>query len=977
MWSDVKWTATTAKALRVHAKRSQQAGSGLACLPSKKQPLLFVALLFCIPCCVCVQMNAASSSSPPSPMSSSFEEAFAPAAYHFFPDGCPSLRRDGDDHDQDADQNDNADWWSAAVRDAWPSSRCLVVPSSSSGPPPAAAAVERGGGRPRGRDNKRRKRSSPSPSSRQQRQQSASASAVATTTATTTSLRPTAVPADVARASIAELRAVALANGGGGGLGAKQIAAVAVLACACLQQQQRHQTSSRRTEKIQSPLAADAKSASTTFRSLLRCMIPVVMKPPSSGSSSKPVLVIPPDLIWRLASSCYCCAANDFVSVGGRDDDQEEQHSHQRWSSVLRYFTLLLWRCEGGSRGGVGDDDDNYSPRKQLERAYPLLFAQVLRPPSATGTSSSSSSSHAHYSIVDAVRLLLYLTKPKHAARCRVRQLRMRLEDVGFGIGIGAAANVVPSARYYRAALSRLLQVFVDIQAQQRRQRSKTDDDDDDDAKHAAAAAADANSVIFTERVTGEGDDSRWFAFPDAEWERDFVGRDAPERTPSSSSSRSPERKRRRRRFASTDLNLYRLCLPMSLRDHSVADLMNQSAALAHRFALLDVTDDAERIRIGNNLPFLIRDAWYPPPPPTSRTATYTNADGVTGTQSRLNIVNALEALAIRTGGLPVELEHFVLTDVLPAWDGSLRWGRPLAGILARLSFRSFEELHALVLVHVERLFPLLDGVVQQYFVGGALAELVCRWARTNSADDNNASVDRKLIARTLRQLIQWVNRLLLRSFLSSPSTRHHSLRACALDFFEAVSVAAASDSGNDSVFLPAPSPGICYRLLLSNSGGHVDRLCELLVSFNTVHIEPKMESSDQEVDENTLDRHRHIEIFDSCARDICGFLWDGALLSEADVDDSTTTSRDISLLSSDDWVRPQTRKQLGSKAKLLSITRGSLFVGFATRFCDDLSLASPDCIVGNVKLQYLNYLRERFGFVGVHSFLTTFTEAK
>lgn len=219
-----------------------------------------------------------------------------------------------------------------------------------------------------------------------------------------------------------------------------------------------------------------------------------------------------------------------------------------------------------------------------------------------------------------------------------------------------------------------------------------------------------------------------------------------------------------------------------------------------------------------------------------------------TNASSRFVLLRALASVASHAHVLLPEAESFLLEEILPHWDGSDRMGQCICfDLLPMLSPCSFSELQNKVLRHLDPLFTYGSPRIQYAIVCGALKVLLQRWGRLEWAEwdlskSRRPGRDTDPIAwkkRTLRELIQWTDNLLLKAFLVDDG--HELLRLSTIQFFDIV--AALSTTGP---FLASPSPAIVYRLLLSQSVLSVERVCGLLVKFK--HVFQRLKE-DQAVD--------------------------------------------------------------------------------------------------------------------------------
>jgi hypothetical protein len=228
---------------------------------------------------------------------------------------------------------------------------------------------------------------------------------------------------------------------------------------------------------------------------------------------------------------------------------------------------------------------------------------------------------------------------------------------------------------------------------------------------------------------------------------------------------------------------------------------------------------------------------------------------------SRLHLLRALASVASHVDALFPEVASFLLEEILPHWDGSDRMGQYICfDLLPMLSPCSFSELQSKVLRHLEPLFTYGSPRIQYAIVSGTLQTLLQRWGRLDWAEWTplkNHRPDRlkdPIIwkRRTLRELIQWTDNLLLKAFLVDDG--HELLRLSSVEFFDTVAVLSTTGP-----FLASPSPALVYRLLLSQSALSVDLVCGLLVKYKKVFQKLKEEPAvDSEENVRGSDRYAH-----------------------------------------------------------------------------------------------------------------------
>jgi hypothetical protein len=362
----------------------------------------------------------------------------------------------------------------------------------------------------------------------------------------------------------------------------------------------------------------------------------------------------------------------------------------------------------------------------------------------------------------------------------------------------------------------------------------------------------------------------------------------------------------------------------------------------------------------------------------------------------KMRVLRALASLARHTDMLPPEAENFILDEILPSWDGGDKAGliicNDLVPVLAPMSFRDIKRR---VLVHLGKLYVCGSPRIKFAVVSGALASLVRRWGRlewsppaikgrgTGPATTN----DLEYKQRSLQELIQWIDNLLLGGLISegsSDGSGHELVRLSALDFYNAV-----CDICDQCSLVASPSPALIYRLFLSSTAVCVDRACALLLRYKSVF--EKMKALTDRERGKEIPGLEKVAIFNCFIWDACSVLWRCSPLPPLDEGQANDMARMNSILFTD--IPKETLLALHylpsdfNVAAALSITHGAVFAGHASDFLtnyyrrkrergastDDIPAAlSPDLLTGSVKVKYLDSLRDE-GYTGLHAFLTTF----
>lgn len=198
---------------------------------------------------------------------------------------------------------------------------------------------------------------------------------------------------------------------------------------------------------------------------------------------------------------------------------------------------------------------------------------------------------------------------------------------------------------------------------------------------------------------------------------------------------------------------------------------------------------------------------------------------------SRLRLLKALASMASKTDSVPLEAESLILDDILRSWDGTDEWGAALCyELLPCISgCTTFKEIRAKILVPLEKLFLYGPPRLQHAIVSGTLASLLARLSMRDSTLYKGGSAEEmKASRKMMKELIHWVDNLLLQAFLGERGMSPELLSAASIDFFRVVCL----DVARHCFFVVLPSTSLVYRLLLSSSPVAIDRTCQLLVGY-------------------------------------------------------------------------------------------------------------------------------------------------
>jgi hypothetical protein len=216
----------------------------------------------------------------------------------------------------------------------------------------------------------------------------------------------------------------------------------------------------------------------------------------------------------------------------------------------------------------------------------------------------------------------------------------------------------------------------------------------------------------------------------------------------------------------------------------------------------------------------------------------------------RLRLLRAVVSFASHSSSLLPEIETFLLSEVVPYWDGTDQVGQLLChGLLPFFAPRLFNDLNNTVLCHLAPFIHYGSPRTQYHIISGALASMLKRWCYC----DMSGVIQKKKLCdtsmpvkeRTLRELIQWTESQILKALLLNDG--HELLRESALDFFSAVV--------EHCPYLVLPGPSLVYRLLLSKTASCIDYLCALLVKYKCV-LQRRQQQSAEKDDEELQERY-------------------------------------------------------------------------------------------------------------------------
>lgn len=506
-------------------------------------------------------------------------------------------------------------------------------------------------------------------------------------------------------------------------------------------------------------------------------------------------------------------------------------------------------------------------------------------------------------------------------------------------------------------------------------------------------ARLDPDKSIVSSRDGPLADDwiagEEWFSFPDPDWARAFEN----PQDDTNAVSRRPH-KRARVSSSSAELDAFLVRLPQFLLPPSSFTFfsgMQQTASAvakspAVRYAVVLSGNQAGRptgsrhfnnsyhcwtTQLRHNLPYLLYEEWYSEYSAAARHHHQSDDDNSHGgSYHQRALLESLAYFVRHTGWLLPEMEHFLLRHVLPIWSDDPIVLYDLIPALSSSSSQhnSVSAFRALVWQHLEPMFVYnsnSSGSLQYAIVAGALTGLVYRWGGRNQNTDENDNDEneshKNKNMKLLQRLIPWTEELLTKGFLLA-SSNHELLSAAAYEFYSAVAHV------TDQQFLGAPDAALTYRLLLSSSAFSVDLVCQLLARYKAL-FERLVQETGLDDDDDILLNER-IELFNSFVSDFGSVLWrctHPPMPLSADVDDRALQDDDNkSILFTDLFLRPTTQYQIyvagAVVAPTLSVWKRDILVSY-----------KMDWSHGDDTVEYLDYLKDRWGLQGLHEFLHTF----
>jgi hypothetical protein len=565
----------------------------------------------------------------------------------------------------------------------------------------------------------------------------------------------------------------------------------------------------------------------------------------------------------------------------------------------------------------------------------------------------------------------------------------------------------------------------------------------------------------------------RWTHFPDAAWERDFQQHVTTTR-PSLELTRGDEdgtmNQPRKRPCASPRRNLHPILHHIRSRQgNAVADdsptfppgwigfvsTMEASDVLLDSF-FQHISSFYSRSP-GNNAPSLhpfrrvlsmlehkLYEQWNDSAVPSSNPdyPTTDSDEKKSCPPNRQKLLRGVLTLAQTTNALPGAIERFMIQTVVPQVDFASTVDDDDYALLHILAFiepphqdtdsKALSDVASVVGRNGTRLVSLLctlekwfcDGTndLRYALVSITLTQWICRWLvldwsadPANRDDEMCAEILDQWKMQTLHGLCHWVDDLLLKGFLSSRGDGIELLQGAAIDFYLSIGNELAkhdSPSHRNTGVLFGPSASLLYRIFLSASVVHMDRVCYLMVLYKDIYQNwkrkyvgtDKTKTEPSMGDETFTAGIAQIQEYNGVIYDFCSLLWTCTSFpnpntAAGDVAESRPKSalfqsfRPSTQACLHDTATWESTNRLGASSfpisSALSLSHGAAFVGYASDFLkfyynssmDTVTVfgkdggtpkLSPNIIQGALKVQYLEYLKAR-DLSGIHTLLCTF----
>jgi len=292
------------------------------------------------------------------------------------------------------------------------------------------------------------------------------------------------------------------------------------------------------------------------------------------------------------------------------------------------------------------------------------------------------------------------------------------------------------------------------------------------------------------------------------------------------------------------------------------------------------------------------------------------------------------------------ELEHFVLR-YLETWNG-VHHLENLLRLVARLQPRSTEDMQREILEPLDRLFRVGD-VHFKVKIANCLCELVRNWAEidweSHSDSKSTAFGEHRFVPLprgvdfyiAMFELVGFVDHLLLIALITEKD--HPLLQVQVNSFYVMVS---GFHTERKLPFVAPPSPGLVYRMLLSDTLIGPSLMAEVLVSFkaSVQSLHEKRNAFQQTNPNQAANAAGKIRLFNSYWLDYCCMLWLDNPMPEGDASLLLKDARRTGLLE-EVSERGMSRNEF---AKVFSITDSLPFAGVAASSESDLTSEKGKC---------------------------------
>ncbi len=220
------------------------------------------------------------------------------------------------------------------------------------------------------------------------------------------------------------------------------------------------------------------------------------------------------------------------------------------------------------------------------------------------------------------------------------------------------------------------------------------------------------------------------------------------------------------------------------------------------------------------------------------------NNDGITIVEdgSRLSLLRALSAFSKNVRKFPPEMESFILTEIVPSFDGDPLVASLLFGqIFSSLCINSRKEFRKSIMTNLQNVYTFGSSLHTKYqIVVDALTAILLRMHEYKS--------DQLCDESLFEEYVHWADKLLLMGMITEADNSTGSglsiLRLSAIDFFEAVCNLSLEQTG----CVATPSPALFYRIILTSTAVCIDRMCSLLLNYKVLFEKLKKNNTKNKV---------------------------------------------------------------------------------------------------------------------------------